>query len=146
MSAGTLPFIHRRNRAQLTAVLLNPTATHYEVLGVSPGALGEDVLRIARRGAMAYLHPDRNLSPSRDLDEDRRIQDFAARVNVAHGVLSGEREKRAYDAQLRTTHEQCGECSGAGFKVKQRGFSAQDKLRCMECSGGGWLLKARKSR
>jgi DnaJ-class molecular chaperone len=128
------PFVLLRKRAVTKALLLDPKATHYAVLGVSPGACNTASLKDARRQLALMCHPD--LHPG-----DPRAHDYTARANVAYDVLSDAALRRTYDAHLKATHKQCAACGGEGFKTKQRGFKALDRLRCLGCDGEGWVLK-----
>lgn len=127
------PFVMLRTKAAAAACLRDLYATHYEVLGVSPGACDRDTLSYARREAVRPFHPDRNGALT--------AHDYTARANVAYSTLANVDNRKLYDAQLRSTHMACPSCSGEGFKLKSRGFSAQERHRCVTCSGWGWLSK-----
>lgn len=127
------PFVLARSPAALKAVLANLRSTHYEVLGVSPGACDEASLKAARSVLTRLFHPDRN--------EDRRAHDYTTRANAAYVALSTPSERKHYDATLRSTHVPCNGCAGAGFKLKSVGFTKQTRLRCLGCEGFGWNLK-----
>ena len=77
-------------------------ATHYEVLGVQPGA-GAGELRSAYVAKARALHPDRHLSAPPA--ERRRVERAMQEVNVAWTVLSDPRARRDYDASLRRREE-----------------------------------------
>jgi hypothetical protein len=70
--------------------------SHYEVLGVSPGASGDDVRR-------AYLDRAREVHPDRHIDADSVQRADAERsmreVNEAWNVLGNPRRRRRYDLE-----------------------------------------------
>ena len=124
-----------RTSTEIRVTLSNPLSTHYEVLGVSPGEVGDEgLLRALRRDLMLEVHPDRN-------PDDGAAHAASARVNAAYTVLSDTAARTLYDASLRTTHVPCGVCEGAGYRSVQRGFTHTKKLRCLGCAGAGWLRK-----
>lgn len=68
--------------------------SHYEVLGVEPGA-SLDEIRKAHRRRVRGLHPD----SVGEADEDARREEFG-RVTAAWAVLSDADRRRAYDERL----------------------------------------------
>ena len=73
--------------------------THYDVLGLRPGASGDEVKHAYRHLAMR-LHPDRQgEAPTADR---RRAEDALRRLNEAYRVLRDADRRRAYDAKLPT--------------------------------------------
>ena len=131
-------FVLLRTRAAAKAVLLGAQApTLYELLGVSPGACGEEELRAGRNALARMFHPDRNA--------DRKATQLTAEANAAYTVLSDSASRARYDASLRTTHLSCPRCAGVGFGTRSRGFTGEvDRLRCTECGGWGWVRKGAK--
>jgi hypothetical protein len=76
------------------SMLLHPSASHYELLGLEPKA--EPVLLKERyRAMMRLLHPDFAAA-----GPDRWPADAASRVNQAYEVLSSPQRRREYDESL----------------------------------------------
>jgi len=73
-------------------------ATHYETLGVEPGASTADIRRAYLRRARA-LHPDRQ--QGRSPADARKSEQAMQQVNVAWDVLSNVTKRSEYDQQLR---------------------------------------------
>lgn len=67
--------------------------THYDTLGVAPGASADEV-KAAYRALARHLHPDRRAG-------DERAASAMARVNEAWRVLSDPARRAAYDRELR---------------------------------------------
>lgn len=77
---------------------LTRTATHYEVLGVAPGASHDEVKRAYLDRALKY-HPDRQVDES---PEARARAEFHMReLNSAWEVLRSPARRADYDARLR---------------------------------------------
>ncbi len=75
-----------------------PERTHYQVLGVAPGASPQQI-RDAHRQLARMLHPDRLSDAS---DAERRLAERRMReVNVAWTTLSDPARRTDYDRQLR---------------------------------------------
>lgn len=71
---------------------LDPDNTHYQVLGLAPGAFSPATLRARYRALIRLVHPDAGI---------RQFPASAAgMVNRAHAVLGDESSRRQYDAQL----------------------------------------------
>lgn len=124
----------RRSLGAIKATLKDPRATHYEVLGVCPGAAGPSALTNARRSLAFMFHPDLN-------DNNEVKADYMARINVAHGVLEDAKKRKLYDAQLASSHKKCPPCAGEGFKWKTVGFTGKKFIVCLGCGGAGWVRK-----
>lgn len=70
-------------------------ATHYEVLGVAPGAQAVEIRRAYLRAALA-THPDRPAGSAGESTRIRRMQE----INEAWAVLRDPDRRRSYDRQL----------------------------------------------
>ncbi|WP_284974585.1 molecular chaperone DnaJ [Arthrobacter sp. efr-133-TYG-104] len=98
-------------------------SSHYDVLGVSPEATGEEIKKAYRKLARK-LHPDVN--PGEDVAEQ-----FKA-VTHAYEVLSDPQKRRVYDA----TGNENGTDNGSGAYSGQ-GFAFQDIFDTFFGGGGG---------
>ena len=72
-------------------------STHYDTLGVAPGASASELRKAYLRRARA-LHPDRQ--QGRSPADARRAEEAMRQVNVAWGVLSDKQKRSDYDGQL----------------------------------------------
>ncbi|WP_125612192.1 molecular chaperone DnaJ [Specibacter cremeus] len=96
---------------------------HYDVLGVSRGATGEEIKKAYRKLARKF-HPDVN-------GGDDAQEKFKA-VTHAYEVLSDPQKRRVYD----TTGNENGSDNGAGGFAGQ-GFAFQDIFETFFGGGGG---------
>lgn len=85
--------VRQAARFFVRTAMLRPGATHYEVMGVHPGS-DPSVLREHYRILIRLTHPD---FARKDV---RWPDDAAARVNLAHDVLSSSVKRAEYDSQL----------------------------------------------
>lgn len=72
-------------------------STHYDTLGVAPGASASELRKAYLRRARA-LHPDRQ--QGRSPADARRAEEAMRQVNVAWNVLSDKQKRSDYDGQL----------------------------------------------
>ncbi len=72
-------------------------STHYDTLGVAPGATASELRKAYLRRARA-LHPDRQ--QGRSPADARRAEEAMRQVNVAWDVLSDKQKRSDYDGQL----------------------------------------------
>ncbi len=72
-------------------------ATHYDVLGVSPGATTDEIRAAYRRQARRH-HPD--TQPDADLETAEEARRTMTALNSAWEVLGNPTRRRAYDAGL----------------------------------------------
>jgi len=73
--------------------------THYELLGVAPGAIHDEIQRAYRQLARDY-HPDTKAGASSAASE--HAKEIMAAVNAAWAVLGDPARRRAYDAELQS--------------------------------------------
>lgn len=91
---------------------------YYEILGVSPDALADEIKKAYRSLALKY-HPDRNPAP----DAAERFKEITA----AYGVLIDETKRREYDQFQRATQDsrragygcQQSQSQSQGFRYSQ---------------------------
>lgn len=72
-------------------------STHYDTLGVQPGATAKEIRKAYLRRARA-LHPDRQ--QGRSPADARRAEEAMRQVNVAWNCLSNEEKRSAYDQRI----------------------------------------------
>ena len=101
--------------------------SHYQTLGVSPGASQEDI-KLAHRKLARLLHPD--------LCKLKDAHDLCSRVNVAYMTLSDKELRRKYDFVEKTAAKVCATCAGTGHVKKQKGFK-KVAVACPSCDGTG---------
>ena len=98
--------------------------THYETLGVTPGASNEEI-RLAFIAAARTAHPDAGGSDDR-----------MAELNRAYTTLKNDR--KAYNLWLEMTMARCPKCKGKGTVAS--GF--KDRKKCPTCGGVGYKMKS----
>jgi DnaJ-class molecular chaperone len=101
--------------------------THYDVLGVPPGALVSD-LRAAYLALALKHHPDTGSASNAALFAD---------VTEAYAVLKDPDRRRAYDATLALLTAACPECEGSGVVYQMRNFTHREESPCRSCAGRG---------
>ncbi|WP_066258682.1 J domain-containing protein [Hydrogenophaga flava] len=90
---ASAPRARRAARFFVRTVMLRPGADHYAVLGLTPAATPE-LLREHYRMMIRLVHPDFVR------EEEAWPADAAARINIAHDVLSSPERRQRYDATL----------------------------------------------
>ena len=100
--------------------------THYELLGVAPGApLG--VIKAAHRALAREHHPDLGGDAAK-----------CAAVNIAWDCLSDPKRRRIYDTLIKASRAPaCGTCKGTGSISVQQGFKKRTTKVCPACLGVG---------
>ncbi|WP_284982876.1 molecular chaperone DnaJ [Arthrobacter sp. efr-133-TYG-118] len=101
-------------------------SSHYDVLGVSPEATGEEIKKAYRKLARK-LHPDVNPGAG-------AAEEFKA-VTHAYEVLSDPQKRRVYDA----TGNENGTDNGFGGGYAGQGFAFQDIFDTFFGGGGGGM-------
>lgn len=101
-------------------------STHYQILGVPPGATLE-VLHERYRMLARSHHPDAGGD----------AETFAA-IAEAAGVLLDPAKRRQYDAKLRMERPLCSDCRGSGQTWKYVGFKSRFPALCRRCAGVGY--------
>ena len=102
--------------------------THYQVLGVAPALLLDEIHAHYRRLAIE-LHPDKQGG-----DEEK----FKA-VALAWGVLKNKELRKQYDAKLFLERQACSVCQGAGLRSGFKGKRYEKNVPCQNCSGAGFV-------
>lgn len=97
--AASKPAIDTLDPAALKAHLEKLSKqTHFEVLGLEPGATGA-AIRLAYLGAVKVFHPD--TTPAEALPEVRPLREkIFTRINDANTILSDEKSRAAYLEEL----------------------------------------------
>jgi DnaJ-class molecular chaperone len=116
----------KKSEVNKLAMGILSSATHYEVLGVPPGA-NTDQVRQAHRVLASIFHPDRPTGS----------HDVMARVNDAYSCLTDTTARRKYDAVNKTASKVCAACKGKGVTMKQKGFKNKVPVPCATCAGSG---------
>lgn len=104
----------------------HPEPTHYQTLGVLPGASAREV-RDAYWALAQQLHPDLPENAGKDPTRFKS-------VTFAYGVLKDEKHRREYNEMLRFTRTTCDECDRRGY-VRVKGT----KKNCPKCKGVGYV-------
>lgn len=106
-------------------VLFRRDASHYQVLGLTPGATLEQV-KEHHRLLMRVFHPDR----------ENRADDwkdaFATRINLAYSTLRDADERRRYDASLRQPNP-------PGATLPARRAAGHHRPTARQRAGVSWL-------
>ena len=90
---ASAPRARQAARFFVRTVMLRPGADHYTLLGLTPAATPEQ-LREHYRMMIRLVHPDFVHA------EEAWPADAAARINIAHDVLSSPERRQRYDATL----------------------------------------------
>jgi curved DNA-binding protein CbpA len=91
-------------------------ATHYELLGVAPGASQDEIQRAYRQLARDH-HPDTKAGASAAASEHAR--EIMAAVNAAWTVLGDPARRRAYDEELARAARPGAEPEAAGSDAEE---------------------------
>ena len=114
------------NLRKRSSAVADAVRSHYEVLGVPPGATTEEIRAAYLRIARTEAHPDKGG------DKDEFIK-----YNVAYTNLKDPRTRLAHDDMLRLRGvfpELCVLCCGRGVRVR----GAQGAItQCPRCLGTG---------
>lgn len=118
----------RETATESVARRIDLAVTHYDVMGVPPGAT-EEAIRAARRDLQRLFHPD--------FSRHERSHELMSRVNIAQSILLDAEERRKYDFKNQIKAQTCKTCKGNGFVLRQKGFKAKVSERCPTCLGVG---------
>lgn len=131
-----------RRRQQRTGALDNPASSHYEILGIRPGASAQDVERAFRRQSQIY-HPDKDKSPGAN-GRFRRLLE-------ARETLTNPARRAAYDRNLgadwmagsRRTGQQSQQSSQqTQGRAGQRSRPQDGTVTCIQCAGRGFFYNS----
>ncbi len=111
-------------------------STHYEVLGIGPGASADEVRRAFHRFAARY-HPDRY--PDLSAEERERLEAWYRRGTEAYRVLLDPAARRAYDRRHGLLR-----ASGVDH-VSDRGTRASGRLQVRNPRARPFARKAQKA-
>jgi molecular chaperone DnaJ len=102
--------------------------THYQILGVPPGATAEQIrkrfLELAQQ-----LHPDVSTTGAAAFTE----------ISASYSVLKNPKQRAEYDAVLKLTRPVCSKCEGAGRIQFTKGFTSREFKTCPKCDGQGYV-------
>ncbi len=104
-------------------------ATYYDVLGVEPTASLDDI-RAAHRLRLQLVHPDRHQGSSEAVLEEAARQ--TRLLNEAFEVLRDERQRAAYDADLRASGDDGAGSAASGVSGLQD-FEVAHRRRVVHC-------------
>ena len=116
-------------------VFFRPDATHYQVLGLTPGA-STDAIREHFRMLMLLIHPDRQD------EEGVWPESFAARANAAYAVLKNPESRRDYDRELESRPATAPATRPAGRGFARRPTPVQPLLPEWMTAGVGSFIRA----
>lgn len=100
--------------------------THYQILGVPPAALHEEIA--ARYRDLARLHHP-------DAGGDGCL---FAKLAEAWAVIGDKALRKAYDKELRFTRTPCSRCAGTGVTYVHMSYNQGQKTSCKTCGGVGF--------
>lgn len=105
--------------------MINP----YKILGVHRGTVLEDI-KAAYKKKMWNIHPDRGGDT-----------DAAAEITEAYALLYNKKQLKQHLDELSVIGEFCLECSGKGYKYKQRSLTERVLTSCFRCGGQGLTMR-----